>query len=140
MEKVAVHLAETTGDGSIGGLEELLQQVAGAPAATVQGVVACMLKFQGVKLSEDGVASAHSHGHLSVGTDDLTVCTSRIHETVGMCLRRVGAERVTAPPRKRERAGALRLSTRFGGRCARPRPKDGDTEDVTAWDTPKVLR
>ena len=100
-----------------------------------------MLKFQGVKLSEDGAASAHSHGHLSVGTDDLTVCTSRIQETVATCLRRVGAEHVTAPPREEHAtAGALRLSTRFGGRRARPRPKDGDVEDLTAWDTPKVLR
>jgi hypothetical protein len=45
MEKVAEHLAQTTGEGSIGGLEELLRQVAGTLEATVQGVVASMLKF-----------------------------------------------------------------------------------------------
>jgi hypothetical protein len=67
MGKVAEHLAQTTGDGSIGGLEELLRQVAGTPESTVQGVVASMLKFQGVKLSQAGAASTHSHGHLSLG-------------------------------------------------------------------------
>ena len=90
MEKVAEHLAQTTGEGSIGGLEELLRQVAGTPEATVQGVVASMLKFQGVKLSQSGAATAHSHGHMSVGMDDLTVCTSRIQATVASCLKRVG--------------------------------------------------
>jgi hypothetical protein len=93
MEKVVVHLVETTGEGSIGGLEALLRQVAGAPEPTVQGIVASLLKFQGVKLSQSGAASAHSHGHLSVGVDDLRECTGRVQATVGSCLKRVGAER-----------------------------------------------
>ena len=95
MEKVAEHLAQTTGEGSIGGLEELLRQVAGTPEATVQGVVASMLKFQGVKLSQAGAASAHSHGHMSVAMDDLTICTSRIQATVASCLKRVGVVEAT---------------------------------------------
>ena len=95
MDKVAEHLAQTTGEGSIGGLEELLRQVAGTPEATVQGVVASMLKFQGVKLSQAGAASAHSHGHMSVAMDDLTICTSRIQATVASCLKRVGVVEAT---------------------------------------------
>jgi hypothetical protein len=90
MEKVVVHLAETTGEGSIEGLEALLRQVAGTPEPTVQGVVASVLKFQGVKLSQSGAASAHSHGHLSVGLDDVRECTSRVQATVASCLKRVG--------------------------------------------------
>ena len=108
-------------------------QVTGHPEPGIQGVVASMLKFQGVKLSEDGAASAHSHGHLSVGTEDLTVCTSRVHETVVTCLRRVGAERVaqdadSASPLRPKLMG--RLS--FGGRRGRAKA----AEDATAWDTP----
>ena len=92
MEKVAIHLAETTGEGSIGGLEALLRLVAGTPEPTIQGIVASMLKFQGVKLSQAGAASAHSHGHLSVGVDDLRECTGRVQATVASCLKRVGTE------------------------------------------------
>jgi hypothetical protein len=95
METVAEHLGQTTGQGSIGGLEELLRQVTGTPEATVQGVVASMLKFQGVKLSQAGAASAHSHGHMSVAMDDLTICTSRIQATVASCLKRVGVVEAT---------------------------------------------
>ena len=92
MEKVVAHLEQTTGDDSLSKLRELLQQVGGNPEPTVQGLVACILKFQGVKLSQSGAATAHSHGHLSVGMDDLTVCTSRIQATVASCLKRVGVE------------------------------------------------
>jgi hypothetical protein len=46
--KVVAHLGQTTGDDS---LSKLLQQVGGDPEPTVQGLVACILKFQGVKLS-----------------------------------------------------------------------------------------
>ena len=45
-----------------------------------------------MKLSQSGAATAHSHGHLSVGMDDLTVCTSQIQATVASCLKRVGVE------------------------------------------------
>jgi hypothetical protein len=58
----------------------------------VQGLVACILKFQGVKLSHSGAATTHSHGHMSVAMDDLPVCTSRIQATVASCLKRVGVE------------------------------------------------
>jgi hypothetical protein len=92
MEKVVVHLAETTGEGSIGGLEAMLRQVAGTPEPTIQGIVASLLKFQGVKLSQAGAASAHSHGHLSVGLDDLRECTGRVQATVASYLKRVGVE------------------------------------------------
>ena len=97
MEKVVMHLGQTTDDDSTSKLHELLQQASGSPEPTVQGLVACILKFQGVKLSQSGPATAHSHGHLSVGMDDLAVCTSRIQGTVSNCLKRVGAEQ---PPQK----------------------------------------
>ena len=90
MEKVVAHLGQTTGDDSLSKLRELLQQVGGTPEPTVQGLVACILKFQGVKLSQSGAATAHSHGHMSVAIDDLTVCTSRIQATVASCLKRIG--------------------------------------------------
>jgi hypothetical protein len=66
--------------------------VAGAPEPTIQRIVASLLKFQGVKLSQAGTASAHSHGHLSVGLDDLRECTSRVQATVASCLKQVGVE------------------------------------------------
>ena len=92
MEKVVAHLGQTTGDDSTAGLRELLRQVGGDPEPSVQGLVACILKFQGVKLSQNGPATAHSHGHVSVGIDDLAICTSRIRATVVSCLQRVEAE------------------------------------------------
>jgi hypothetical protein len=92
MEKVVMHLGQTTGDDSTSKLRDLLQQVGGNPESTVQGLVACILKFQGVKLSQNEAATAHSHGHMSVGMDDLTVCTSRIQATVASCLKRVGTK------------------------------------------------
>jgi hypothetical protein len=95
MEKVVTHLEKTTGDDSLSKLRELLQQVGGDPEPTVQGRVACILKFQGVKLSHNGAATVHSHGHMSVGMDDLTVCTNRIQATVSSCLKRVGVSETT---------------------------------------------
>jgi hypothetical protein len=94
MEKVVGHLGQTTGDDSTTGLRELLQQVDGDPEPTVQGLVACILKFQGVKLSQSGPASTHSHGHghVSVGMGDLVECTARIRATAASCLKRVGVE------------------------------------------------
>ena len=92
MEKVVAHLGQTTGDDSLSKLRELLQQVGGNPEPTVQGLVACILKFQGVKLSHSGAATAHSHEHVSVGIDDLAVCTGRIVGTVASCLKKVGVQ------------------------------------------------
>jgi hypothetical protein len=91
MEKVVMHLGQTTGDDSMSKLRELLQQASGELDPTVQGLVACILKFQGVKLSQTGAATAHSHGHLSAGIDDLHECTSRIQGTVSSCLKQVGS-------------------------------------------------
>jgi hypothetical protein len=94
-----------------------------------------MLKFQGIKLSEDDAATAHSHGHLSVGMDDITMCMTQVQETVATCLRRVGVERVMVD----ETALPLRMSLmgRLGGRRDRAPSKVGaDMEDITAWDTP----
>ena len=55
MEKVVAHLGQTTGDDSLSKLRELLQQVGGNAEPTVQGLVACILKFQGVgELSQVG--------------------------------------------------------------------------------------
>jgi hypothetical protein len=139
MEKVVTHLGETTSDASLEGLRNLLQQVTGQPEPSIKGVVACMLKFQGVKLSEDGAASAHSHGHMSVGTDDLTVCTNRIQETVATCLRRVGADQA-AGGQHEPSVTRRTLSIGFGGRRARTRAEDGELEDETRWDTPRRLK
>jgi hypothetical protein len=74
-----MHLEQTTGDDSLSKLREMLQQVSGNPEPTVQALIACILKFQGVKLS----------GGIS---DDLTMCTSRIQATVASCLKKVGVE------------------------------------------------
>ena len=92
MDKVAVRLLEMTRQGSLEGPETLLQHVAETSEATVQGVVASLLKFHGVKLSQVGAASAHNHGHLSVGLDDLHESTGRVQLTVASCLKRVGTE------------------------------------------------
>ena len=43
MEQVTMHLQETTGDSSVTGLGELLQQASGQPEPTVQGVVQSVL-------------------------------------------------------------------------------------------------
>ena len=89
MDKVVVHLGETTGDASLTKLQELVLQVTGQSEPTVQGVVSSLLRFQGVKLSQ-GTQLSHGHGHLSVGLDDLGECTRRVQETVSACLKRVG--------------------------------------------------
>ena len=89
MEKVVMHLRETTGDESLLKLRELLLQVSGQPEPTVQGVVSSLLRFQGVKLSQ-GAQLSHGHGHISVGMDDLGKCTRRVQETVSSCFKHVG--------------------------------------------------
>jgi hypothetical protein len=137
MAQVTTHLEQTTGDASLEGLHELLRQATGDSQPGIQAVVACILKFQGIKLSEDGAATAHSHGHLSVGTGDLTMCTNRVRETVATCLRRVGSERI-----REEDEPAVGSQIRTGrfarrGRPSTPRSDKGAEEDVTVWDTPK---
>eukprot|EP01045_Picozoa_sp_COSAG04_P005830 COSAG04_NODE_276_length_18405_cov_14.052278_6_plen_591_part_00 len=92
MEQVTMHLQETTGDSSVTGLGELLQQASGQPEPTVQGVVQSLLKFQGIKVTESGAGAAHGHGQLSVGMADLSECLSRVQGTVSACLKRVGME------------------------------------------------
>lgn len=91
MEKVTMHLEETTSDGSIEGLRALLQQASGQPEPTVQAIVNSLLKFQGIKISKNGVG-AHGHGHASVSALDLSECTSRIEKTVSSCMNRVGVD------------------------------------------------
>ena len=90
MEQVTMHLQETSGDSSIAGLGELLQQASGQPEPSVQGVVQSLLKFQGIKVSESGAGTAHAHGHLSVDMADLSECVGRVRATVSACLKRVG--------------------------------------------------
>ena len=43
-------------------------------------------------MTAGGAGAAHSHGHLSVGIDDLTECIGRVYATVSACLKRVGME------------------------------------------------
>ena len=92
MEQVAMHLQEHTDDGSIEGLRELVQQATGEPEPTIKNIVNALLKFQGIKVTASGAGAAHSHGHLSVGIDDLTECIDRVYATVSACLKRVGME------------------------------------------------
>ena len=92
MEQVAMHLHEHTDDGSIEGLRALVQQATGEPEPTIKSIVNALLKFQGIKVSASGAGTAHSHGHLSVGLDDLAECVDRVHSTVSACLKRVGME------------------------------------------------
>ena len=92
MEQVAMHLQEHTDDGSIEGLRELVQQATGEAEPTIKNIVSGLLKFQGIKVSASGAGAAHSHGHLSVGLDDLTECVDRVHSTVSACLKRVGMD------------------------------------------------
>ena len=92
MEQVAMHLQEETDDGSIDGLGELLQQASGQPEPTIQGIVQSLLKFQGIKVTENGAGAAHGHGHVSVDMTDLSECTSRVQAAVSACLKRVGLE------------------------------------------------
>eukprot|EP01051_Picozoa_sp_SAG22_P007109 SAG22_NODE_489_length_9845_cov_5.954550_9_plen_401_part_00 len=91
MEKVTMHLSETTGDDSIARLRELLQQVSGQAEPTVQACISALIRFQGVKISQ-GTQLSHGHGHLSVGMGDLGECTRRVQETVSSCMKRVGTQ------------------------------------------------
>ena len=81
-----------------------------------------MLKFQGIKVTESGAGTEHSHGHLSVGMDDLTDCIDRVHATVSACLKRIGMEdasgdeagQASPPPSSGSRLSVLgRLGSRL---------------------------
>ena len=124
-----MHLHEHTDDGSIEGLRELVQQATGEPEPTIKSIVNALLKFQGIKVTASGAGTAHSHGHLSVGLDDLTECVDRIHSTVLACLKRVGMDQdavatddggLSPSPRTSSSSPSLlgrlssRLSTRSG--------------------------
>ena len=87
-----MHLTETTNDGSIEALIELLQQASGQPDPTVQGIVQSLLKFQGIEVTESGGGATHGHGALSVDMADLGECISRVSATVSACLKRVGMQ------------------------------------------------
>ena len=86
------------------------------------GVVNSLLKFQGIKVTESGAGTEHSHGHLSVGMDDLTDCIDRVHATVSACLKRIGMEdasgdeagQASPPPSSGSRLSVLgRLGSRL---------------------------
>ena len=128
MEQVVTHLKDITDDSSTEGLRELVQQASGQPEPTIQGVVNSLLKFQGIKVTESGAGTEHSHGHLSVGMDDLTDCVDRVHGTVSACLKRIGMEdassdgagQASPPPSSGSRLSVLgrlgsRLSPAAGG-------------------------
>ena len=120
MEQVVTHLQEITADGSIAGLRELVQQASGQPEPTIQGVVNSLLKFQGIKVTASGAGTEHSHGHLSVGMDDLTDCVDRVHATVSVCLKRIGVEdssdeagQASSPPSGSKMSALSRLGSRL---------------------------
>ena len=140
MEQVAMHLQEHTDDGSIEGLRELVQQATGEPEPTIRNIVNALLKFQGIKVTASGAGVAHSHGHLSVGMDDLTECIDRVHATVSACLKRVGMDEdavatddgglSTSPsPRTSSSSPSLlgRLSSRLSTRSAARDSMQSDT-------------
>ena len=135
-----MHLHEHTDDGSIKGLRELVQQATGEPEPTIRNIVNALLKFQGIKVTAGGAGAAHSHGHLSVGMDDLTECIGRVHATVSACLKRVGMDEdavatddgglSTSPsPRTSSSSPSLlgRLSSRLSTRSAVRESMQSDT-------------
>jgi hypothetical protein len=63
MDKVVMHLEQTTGDESLSKLRELLQQVGGNPKPTVQGLVACILSSR-----ESSSARAGRRPRTAMGT------------------------------------------------------------------------
>jgi hypothetical protein len=73
LDKVAFHLQETTGDGSMRLLRELMQESGGGPEPTVSRIVAALLKYQGAKLSyaDTGVVGQSA---------------ARVHTVVATCL------------------------------------------------------
>ena len=85
-------------------------------------MVNALLKFQGIKVSLSGAGSAHSHGHMSVGTEDLGDCTSRIHAAVSACVKKVGISESHDTTDSRLNSGSTlrRLSSRLAAKVASP--------------------
>jgi hypothetical protein len=143
MEQVVTHLKDITDDSSTEGLRELVQQASGQPEPTIQGVVNSLLKFQGIKVTESGAGTEHSHGHLSVGMDDLTDCIDRVHGTVSACLKRLGSEESVAagggsptPASSAKKSSALgRLSSRLAATVSSSSPGGGGE---TGWEGAEV--
>ena len=80
LEKVRLHLKETTGDGSMRLVHELIMQESGGGAEpTVGRIVAALLKYQGAKLN-----------YADAGVVGKSV--ARVHAVVTGCMQRVGAE------------------------------------------------
>jgi hypothetical protein len=93
-----------------------------------------VLKFQGIKLSENGLATAHNHGHLNVGTEDLTICTTRIRGTISACLKDVGAERAKAQDDQKGRPWI----GRFGAARKRPISQRADNIKMLLSGIPQI--
>ena len=130
MEQVAMHLQDHTDDGSIEGLQELVQQATGEPEPTIRNIVSALLKFQGIKVTASGAGAAHSHGHVSVGMDDLTDCIDRVHATVSACLKRVGMEADATTDTSSLSPPAQKTSSvlgRLGSRLSSTRSSDRQT-------------
>jgi hypothetical protein len=80
LEKVAFHLHETIGDGSTRLLRELMLEGGGGAEPTFANIVAALLKYQGIKLSYNGIVGV-------VGP-----CVARVHVVAAACLQRIDAD------------------------------------------------
>ena len=146
MQQVTTHLQETTGDASITGLHELLQQASGSPEPTINGVINALLKFQGIKVSQSGAKTAHGHGQMGVEMDDLSECTSRVHAAVSASLKRLGLEEsATAgggsptPSSSAKKPSALgRLSSRLAATVSSSSSSGGGGGGGTEWEGAEV--
>lgn len=122
VEKVGEHLAETTLDDRLSGLSELVRQTSGHSEPTIQGVVSSLLKFQGVKVNHETLASPmHRHGS-DGNAEDMRECVDRVVATVSSCLKRLGPEddnsmqRTSPPSSPTPRSGNLPRSTKIHAR------------------------
>lgn len=122
MEQVVLHLQDNTDDGSTDGLEELVQQASSQSEPTIQGVVTSLLKFQGIKVTAGAAGAAHSHGHLSVGMDDLTGVVDRVHTAVSASLKRIGMEEVEADISSRSPDKSVSVLGRLSSRLSSMSP------------------
>ena len=132
LDKVTMHLAQTTNDGGIGGLRDAVQQSTGQAEPTIRGIVSSLLKFQGVKISSSETPVAHGHGHMSGGTtDDLDECIERVQATVSSCLKRIGAtlssESSTAATEQDQAINMFGQLSQLGARSSSSSPSN-DTE------------
>jgi hypothetical protein len=122
MEQVVLHLQDNTDDGSTDGLEALVQQASSQSEPTIQGVVTSLLKFQGIKVTAGAAGAAHSHGHLSVGMDDLTGVVDRVHTAVSASLKRIGMEEVEADISSRSPGKSVSVLGRLSSRLSSMSP------------------